>query len=567
MKKIILLGALAFVAALSMQVAQACTNIMVTSGASKNGSTMVSYTADSHQLYGALYYLPAAKYAAGAQRLVREWDTGKVLGYIDEAPQTYSVVGNMNEHQLVIGESTWGGRSELSDTTAIIDYGSLMYIALQRCKTAREAVLCMGELVAKYGYYSSGESISIADGKEVWYLEIISKGMKMVQDKKSKKWYNADRGAVWVALRVPDGMISAHANHARISSFPMNDSENCLYAPDVITFAREKGYFSGTDAEFSFCDAYGPLDFSAMRGCEARVWSLFRQACTDGSMEQYVDYAIGHNPKNRMPLWVKPTQKLDVNMVANFMRDHYQGTPMDMTKDLGAGPFELPYRWRPMGFTVDSVDYVNERAIATQQTGWWYVGESRAWLPDVVGGVFWFGVDDTANSPLTPIYSSSTAIPNCLEVGNGNMTQYSSTSMFWLQQRVTNFAYSRYNVIAPDLHRALHAWEKMCHNQQPIVDATAMALYEKDPAAARELLTDYSVTTAQNLFQTWKALDEYLLVKYIDGNIKREDSPGHFTDNGNNYNIPASPAQPGYNDAWKRMVAGDKWSEILKVKK
>lgn len=566
MKKILLLGAFAFVTALSFQVAEACTNVMVTRGASKTGSTMVSYTADSHQLYGALYHLPAAKHLAGAMRVVREWDTGKILGQIPEVAETYSVTGNMNEHQLVVGESTWGGREALSDTTAIIDYGSLMYLALQRCKTARQAVEMMGDLVAKYGYYSSGESMSIADGKEVWYLEIISKGMKMEQNKKTKQWSNANRGAVWVALRVPDGMISAHANHARITSFPLNDPENCLYSPDVISFARQMGYFTGTDAEFSFSDAYNPLDFSAMRGCEARVWSIFRDACTDGSMEKYVDYALGHNPSNRMPLWVKPTEKLDVKMVASFMRSHYEGTPMDMTQDLGAGPHQLPYRWRPMGFSVDSVEYLNERAIATQQTGWWYVGESRSWLPDPVGGVFWFGVDDTATSPLTPVYCGSTAVASCMEVGNGNMMKYSPTSLFWLEQRVTNFAYLRYDVIASDVRRAMDRWENLCYAQQPLVDATALALYEKDPAAARQFLTDYSVTTAQNLFQTWKSLDEYLLVKFIDGNIKKEISEGQFMDNGQGFNIPAMPMQPGYSEAWKRMVAGDKWSEILKAK-
>lgn len=566
MKKVILFSAFALITAMSLQAVEACTNIMVTRGASKNGSTMVSYTADSHQLYGALYYMPAAQYPLGAMRTIREWDTGKILGQIPQVAQTYSVVGNMNEHQLVIGESTWGGRSELHDSTAIIDYGSLMYLALQRCKTARQAVVTMGELVEKYGYYSSGESISIADGKEVWYLEIIPKGVKMVQDKKTKKFSNANRGAVWVALRVPDGMISAHANQARITTFPLNDAENCLYSPDVISFARDMKYFSGTDAEFSFADAYNPLEFGAMRGCEARVWSLFRQACTDGSMEKYVDYALGHNAANRMPLWIKPTEKLDVDMVANFMRDHYQGTPMDMTKDLGAGSFECPYRWRPMGFEVDGQQYVNERAISTQQTGWWYVGESRSWLPDIIGGVFWFGTDDTATSPLTPIYCGATKVPNCFAVGNGDMTTYSPTSMFWIQQRVTNFAYSRYNVIAPDIARVMHRWENRCQSQQPIVDATAVALFDTNPAAAREFITDYSVATAQNLFQTWKELDEYLLVKYIDGNVKQEVAEGQFKDNGNGFNIPASPMQPGYSEAWKRMVAGDKWSEILKVK-
>ncbi len=544
----------------------ACTNIMVTRGASKTGSTMVSYTADSHQLYGALYFQAAATHAPGAMRLVREWDTGKILGEIPEVAQTYSVVGNMNEFQLLIGESTWGGRKELYDSTAIIDYGSLIYITLQRAKTAREAVETMGKLVADYGYYSSGESISIADGNEVWYLEIISKGIKMVKDKKTGKMVNVNKGAVWVARRVPDGMISAHANHARITQFPLNDPENCLYAPDVISFAKDMGYYKGSDADFSFSDAYNPLDFGAARGCEARVWSMFRRACTDGSMDKYVNYALGHDLSERMPLWIKPTKKLDVADVADLVRDHYQGTPMDMTKDLGAGPYELPYRWRPMGFEVDGVNYVNERAISTQQTGWWYVGESRKWLPDAVGGVFWFGVDDTATSPLTPYYSSSTRIATSLQEGNGSMTKYSPTSMFWIQNRVTNFTYLRYKDMFKDVKRAMNRWEDGCYAAQKHIDETALALYKESPEKAVEYLTNYSVATAQNLFQTWQDLDAYLLVKYIDGNIKKENSEGVFTDNGNNYNIPAFPDQPGYPESWKRMVAEDPDSEILKVK-
>lgn len=564
MKKILLLLALG---ATSWLTSEACTNIMVTRGASKTGSTMVSYTADSHTLYGALYYMPAAKHPAGAMRQIREWDTGKILGEIPEAAQTYSVVGNMNEHQLLIGESTWGGRSELSDSTGLIDYGSLMYLALQRCKTAREAVEFMGKIVAEFGYYSSGESISIADGKEVWYLEIISKGVKMVQNKKTKQWSNANKGAAWVALRVPDGMISAHANHARITTFAQNDPENCLFDKGMIAFARENGYFKGEDKDFDFSAAFNPIDFGAARGCEARVWSMFRRAVSDGSMEKYQDYALGHDLTNRMPLWVKPTEKLDVKMVADLMRDHYQGTKMDMTKDLGAGAFACPYRWRPMDFEVDGVSYLNERAISTQQTGWWYVGESRSWLPDPVGGVLWFGVDDTATSPLTPIYCGSTRVPECLAVGNGSMTKYSPTAMFWIQQRVTNFTYTRYNVIFKDVKRSMDRWENACYAYQPAVDAAAKAIYDQNPEAAKAFVTDYSVATAQNLFQTWKSLDEYLLVKFIDGNIKKESSEGVFIDNGNNFDIPTSPLQPGYSPEWKKMVASDAWSEILKVKK
>ena len=538
--------------------AQACTNLLVTKGASKTGATMVSYTADSHTLYGALYFFAAADHKPGSMRQVREWDTGKILGEIPEVAHTYSVVGNMNEHQLLIGESTFGGLSQLVDKTGLIDYGSLIYITLQRCKTAREAVEYMGWLVKTYGYCSSGESISIADPNEVWYLEIIGKGEKIING------VNANKGAVWVALKVPDGMISAHANHARITTFPLNDPSNCLYSPDVVSFAREQGIYKGADKDFSFSDVYDPLDFGGARGCEARVWSIFRR-CADG-MDKYEDYAMGYNLQNRMPLWVKPNRKLDVKDVAELMRDHYQGTKMDMTQDVGAGGHALPYRWRPMGFEVDGQEYVNERAISTQQTGWWYVGECRSWLPNPIGGVLWFGVDDTATSPLTPIYCGSTRVPASLAEGNGHMTEYSSTSMFWIQQRVTNFTYLRYDYIFRDVKRAMDRFENRCFAEQKAVDAAATMLYEENKELAIDFITDYSVNTAQNLFNTWVALDKYLLVKYIDGNVKKEIAEGVFKDNGNNHNIPASPDQPGYSEAWKRAVVKDAGETLKKVK-
>ncbi len=551
MKK--LLFALIFVGATYLT-SLACSNIMVTRGASKTGSTMVSYTADSHCLYGALYYLAAADHAPGAMRVVREWDTGTILGEIPEAAHTYSVVGNMNEHQLVIGESTWGGRSELHDSTGIIDYGSMMYIALQRAKTAREAVEVMTSLVEEFGYYSSGESVSIADGNEVWYLEIIGKGTKMEKNRKTKEMENVNKGAAWVALRVPDGMISAHANQARITTFPQDDPENCLYAEGMIDFARQMGYFEGEDKDFSFADAFNPLDFGGMRFCEARVWSAFRRAVNDGSMDKYEDYAMGYNPENRMPLWIKPSEKLSVADVADLMRDHYEGTKMDMTKDAGAGQFELPYRPSPLSWEYEGKTYVNERPLSTRQTGWWYVGESRSWLPDVVGGVFWFGVDDTATSPLTPYYASSTRIANSLKEGNGSMMEYSSTSMFWIQNRVSNFAYTRYKDIFKDIKRVMNVWEDARYAEQSLIDEIALNLYESDPAAAVQYLTDYSVNTAQSLFQIWQDLDGHLFVKYHDFNIKKEDAPGVFTDNGQNYNIPAFPTQPDFTDEWKRQV-------------
>lgn len=538
MKKLLFSLSAFAILVLGITPADSCTNILVTKGASKSGATMVSYTADSHALYGALYFLPVADHAPGTMRTVREWDTGKILGEIPEVAHTYSVVGNMNEHQVLIGESTWGGRSELHDPAAIIDYGSLMYIALQRSKTAREAIACMAELVEKFGYYSSGESISIADANEVWVLEIISKGAK-------------SKGAVWVAMRIPDGAISAHANQARITTFPLNDPENCLYATDVISFAKTQGYFKGKDADFSFSDAYGPADFSGLRGCEARVWSVFRQV--DKSMDKHLDYAQGLNPKNKMPLWVFPDHKVDVKEVAAFMRNHFEGTPLDMTCDPGAGPHAMPYRWRPMTFKVDGQEYTNERAIATQQTGWWYVGECRSWLPDPIGGVLWFGTDDTATSPLTPFYCGINRIPKAYQVGNGHLTQWAESS-FWIQNRVTNFTYLRYNHIFPDVKRAMDKFENTCFAEQPAIDAAAKMLYENNPELAINFLTDYSCNTATKLYNSWVELDKYLLVKFIDGNTKKQNADGSFTDNGSNFNIPTMPDFPGYSEDWKKAV-------------
>jgi dipeptidase len=527
---------------LSGNEALACTNFIITGGASTDGSVMVSYAADSHQLYGALYKYsaPRKNYAPGTMMSVVEWDTGKYLGEIPQAAVTYSTIGNMNEYQLIIGETTYGGREELTDPEGKIDYGSLIYIALQRAKTAREAIAVIVELANTHGYCSSGESFSIADAQEAWIMELIGKGAD-------------NKGIVWVARRIPDGYVSAHANQARITQFPKDDPENCLYAPDVISFAREKGYYTGSDEDFSFSDTYNPLDFGGARGCEARVWSFFR-AITTG-MDAYTDYAMGYDLTNRMPLWVKPTEKVSPKQVFDLMRDHYEGTPMDMTRDIGAGGHNLPYRWRPMYWEVDGVTYLNERATATQQTGFWFVGQARGWLPDRVGGILWFGTDDAATSPLTPIYSSSTRVPWCFSTENGNMLEYSDSSMFWLTNRIANFAYLRYDIVAPVIRKELDAWENSQLERVKETDRTATELYAKKPAKAIKYLTEYSVDTAQELFDNWNKLDKYLLVKYIDGNVKKEDASG-FTTNGNPGSIPASPDQPGYDERWKRTVAG-----------
>ena len=541
----------------------ACTNFIVTRGASTDGSVMVSYAADSHQLYGALYHTPAGKYRSGTMLPVCEWDTGRYLGDIPQVQRTYSTVGNMNEHSLIIGETTYGGRHELEDPKGLIDYGSLIYITLQRARTAREAIDTIVELADTYGYASSGESFSIADRDEAWIMELIGKGFE-----DDGTGANARRGIVWVARRIPDGYVCAHANQARITTFPLDDPENCRYAPDVVSFARKMGYFDGADQEFSFADAYAPLDFGAMRGCEARVWAFFRTVADD--MDRYCDYAMGHNPSNRMPLWVKPRAKVSPKTVFDCMRDHYEGTPMDMTRDLGAGGHNCPYRWRPMEFEVDGVKYVNERATATQQTGFWFVAQARPHVPADMG-ILWFGVDDAATSCLTPIYCSTTEVPESLREGNGSMLAYSPTSAFWLFNRVTNFAYMRYDLIAADIRKVTDDWETAKLDEVRQIDAVMFDA----PAKRRKALTRYSTEQAQRLFDRWSLLDKYLLLKYMDGNVKsehgdaldylaRNGAASHFVDNGNGRDIPDKIQWPGYNEKWKRAVAADN-GETLRV--
>ena len=563
---------------------KACTNVLVTKGASTDGSNIISYAADSHQLYGELYYLKGGFWKDGDVRKINEWDTGKYLGEIPQVPVTYQRVGNMNEHQLIIAETTYGGREELFDSTGVMDYGSLIYVALERARTAREAIKIIVDLANTYGYYSSGESFSIADKDEVWVMDLIGKGHKLVNGK------NVRKGIVWVARRVPDGYICAHANQARISTFPLNDPENCMYAPDVISFAREMGYFDGADKDFSFCDAYAPLDFSGMRGCEARAWAAFNILC-DGKFtfedengnvvtkdaNDYLEYAMGWDKTKRFPLFVKPSRKISVKNVADVMRDHYEGTPMDMTKDIGAGGNALPYRWRPMGFKHDGKSYMNERAIATQQTGFWFVGQSRGWLPDVIGGVNWFGCDDAATSYLTPIYTSINDVPECFRVGNGNMLTYSPTSAFWVTNRVANACYKAYNIMFPTVDAAIDAWEAEMEAAVAEADKAALDMYNSaskkpvkqirrndkaqkvvDPyAAVRNYLTAFSVDNAQKIFNKWVDLEVLLLVKFIDGNVKAQNADGSFVTNEHTDRIPDKISQPGYTDKWKECVAKD----------
>ncbi|MEI7981638.1 MAG: C69 family dipeptidase, partial [Bacteroidota bacterium] len=484
----------------------ACTNFIITKGASADGSVMITYSADSHVLYGELYYWPARDWPAGSMLDVTEWDTGKPMGKIPQVKHTYNVVGNMNEHQVAIGETTYGGREELfTQKGAIIDYGSLIYISLQRSKTAREAIKNFGDLTEKYGYASEGESFSISDANEAWILEMIGKG-------------EGQLGAVWVARRIPDGFICGHANQARITTFPLNDPENCIYAKDVISFARSKGWFDGKDEEFSFSDTYAPVSFSGARACEARVWAMFNRV--NSNMGQYQDYAMGHLVKgrwgyttNRMPLWVKPDKKVTVHDVMNLMRDHYEGTKMDMNNDIGAGPFRAPYRWRPMTWKSDSIDYVHERATSTQQTGFVFVAQSRSWLPDPIGGIHWFGVDDTYTMVFSPMYCGMTKIPKAYQVGNGDMLHFSPTSAFWAFNLVTNWAYTKYDYMIKDIQPLQQGLEKKyIEETSDVIDKKAAGLFKKDKQAAIRYITDYSVKTGQATVERWHELFQYLVV-------------------------------------------------------
>ncbi len=523
-----------------------CTNFLISKGATTDGSAMITYAADSHTLYGELYYQPAKDYPENSTRDIYEWDTGKFMGRISQISHTYSVIGNMNEFQVAIGETTFGGRKELaSQKEAIMDYGSLIYVALQRSKTAREAIGVMSSLVAEYGYASSGESFSIADPNEVWILEMIGKG-------------EGEKGAVWVAERVPDGYICGHANQARITTFPLDDQDNCLYAPDVISFAKEKGWFDGKNKDFSFSDVYAPVDFEGARFCEARVWAGFRKV-TSG-LDQYKDYIEGevkHDDKNkfasnRMPLWVKPDKKLTVKDVMEMMRDHFEGTALDMTRDLGAGPYKLPYRWRGLTWKVDSVTYCNERAISTQQTGFSFVAQCRSWLPAPIGGILWFGVDDTYSTCYAPMYCGITAIPECFAVGNGDLLSYSPTSAFWTFNKVANFAYLRYDDMIVHIRNLQSQIEGDFISYTPAIDKAAKMLYENEGAdKARAFLTIYSANAANNMTSKWEKLFEYLLVKYMDGNIKKEKD-GKFETN--EYGMPVSPDQPGYPEWWYKAI-------------
>lgn len=480
----------------------ACTNLIVGKNASADGSVIVSYSADSYGMFGFLCHYPAATYPAGAMRDIYEWDTGKFLGQIKEAKQTYNVVGNINEFQVTIAETTFGGRPELVDTTAIMDYGSLIYVALQRSRTAKEAIKIMTSLVKEYGYYSSGESFTIADPNEAWIMEMIGKGPGV-------------KGAVWVAVRIPDDCIAAHANQSRIHKFDMSDKDNCLYSPDVISFAREMGYFSGANKDFSFADAYCPLDFSGLRACEARVWSYYNMF-SKATGQAYLPYVQGES-KEPMPLYVKPDRKLSVRDIQQAMRDHYEGTPLDITQDLGAGPFQMPYRLSPLTFKVDGQEYFNERPISTQQSAFSFVSQMRANLPDAIGGVLWFGLDDANMTVFTPVYCNTDRIPASYAEGEGDCVTFSWNSAFWIYNWVADMIRPRYSQMVDDMRTVQNELENTYAYAQEGVESAAMKLYNENPEKAKEFLTDYTNMCAQTAVDRWKQLGEFLIVRYNDG--------------------------------------------------
>ena len=533
---------LAGVAMLLPAAAYPCTSLIAGKNATTDGSVLVTYAADSHTLYGELYHNPGGTHEPGEMRKIYEWDSGKYLGEIPLVARTYTTVGNMNELGVTIAESTWGGRPELEDTTGIMDYGSLIYVTLERAANAREALKIMTDLVAEYGYHSSGESFSIADPNEAWVMELIGKGGK-------------EKGAVWVARRVPDDCISGHANHPRIHQFPLNDKET-LYSPDVIEFARKQGYYQGKDEDFSFSRAYGVLDGTATRGCDGRVWSYFNRYAK--GMDKYLPWILDAEGE-AMPLWVKPDEKLTVDGMRRMMRDHFEGTPMDMTKDVGAGPYKVPYRWRPMTFEVDGKEYLNERAIATQQTGFSFVSQMNDAHPEAMKGILWFGTDDANTCVYVPMYCCLTEVPYEFAHGNGDMLTLSWDSSFWVNNYVANQAYNRYSQMIDDIRRVQDAEEQTLDTEVKALLAAAQGL-DKDEVAT--VARNHSKMASQRYLKNYKSLGDFLLVKYLDGNVKQEKD-GKFlrTPEG----ICAKPDFPGYDERYYRSIVEDT-GDHLRVK-
>ena len=527
-------------------ITNACTNFIVAKGASVDGSTMVTYAADSYWLYGSLYHYPAATYPEGAMLDIYEWDSGNFRGKIKQVSQTYNVVGNMNEHQLTIGETTWTGLTELQDTTGIMDYGSLIYVTLQRAKTAREAIVTIVNLVNEYGYYSTGESFSIVDPNEAWIMELIGKGP-------------GSKGFVWVARRIPDNCISGHANQARITTFPLesrkdkttissknlkkiyNPEVTTVYAHDVIKFAREKGYYNGTDAEFSFSDVYNPLDFSGVRACEARVWSFFRRH--DKTMDKYISY-INCDTKERMPLWIVPENKLSVKDLKDAMRDHYEGTPLDMSVGAGSGAFNSVYRMTPLIYKHNGKEYFQERPVATQQTGFSFVAQMNENYPAETGGILWFGLDDATCNVYVPMFSCITEIPESMREGNGSILDFTWTSAFWINNWVAQMVYPRYSMLYPVVReRQLNIEQNFEADVKDAQSHVAQLIKDGKNQEVRTFLTQFSLVEADKAYTTWRKLGEYLMVKFLDDAVKGEKD-GQF--DGNHKRIPNKVTRPGY---------------------
>ena len=527
--------------------AEACSNFIVGKKASVDGSVMCSYSADDYGMFQNLCHYPAAKHAKGEMRKIYDWDTNKYHGEIPEAAQTYSVIGNINEWQVTIGETTYGGREEMVDSTGIMDYGSLIYVALQRSKTAREAIKVMTTLANTYGYNSGGETFTICDPNEAWIMEMMGKGA-------------GSKGAVWVALRIPDDAICAHANQSRIGKFNMKDKKNVMYAKDVVSFARSKGWFKGKDADFSWKMAYAKPDFSGRRFCDARAWAMLNHFY---DMSPYLDWALGKNPDAQdMPLWVVPNKKVSVKDVENVMRDHYEGTPLSVAdgSDIGGGIWEMPYRPTPLMYKVDGKQYFNERPVSTQQSGFVFVSQMRSWLPREIGGVFWFANDDANMAAFTPVYCSMTERPECYNTPGVDAVHFSKKNAYWVCNMTSNMVYPRYSLMFPTLKEVRDSLDNSYFAAQAGVEKKAQELYAQNPQAAVKYLNDYSVEKAQQMLARWNQLFEFMVVKYNDMIIKPTDKNGTFKKTP--YGLGATPVRSGYPEKFAKQLvkqSGDKF--------
>ena len=511
--------------------AMACTNYIVGKKASVDGSVMCTYSADDYGMFQPLCHFPAGKHPKGTMRDIRDWDSNEYHGQIPEAEETYNVVGNINEWQVTIGETTFGGREEMVDSTGTLDYGSLIYIALQRSKTAREAIKVMTTLAEAYGYNSEGETFTICDPEEAWIMEMMGCGA-------------GSKGVVWVALRVPDDAICAHANQSRIRTFNVKDKANCMASKNVVKFAREKGWYSGKDADFSFCDTYAAPDFGGRRFCEARVWTFFNKYCD--YMDRYVGYASGEvDGAEHMPLWIVPNRKLSVKDLEMAMRDHYEGTPFALDGDIGGGIWEMPYRPTPLKFEVDGKTYFNERPVSTQQSGFVYVSQMRSWLPREIGGVLWFGNDDANMVSYNPVYCSATRIPNCFNTPGADAIHFSMDNAFWVCNWVSNMVYPRYAQMFVSLEAVRDSLDNSWLANQAAVEAKAAELMtQQGSEAAVKYLNDYSCQKGDEMIARWRQLATYLIVKYNDMVVKKENADGTFQLS--KHGIGERPVRPGY---------------------